>query len=315
MKAGILTIVCAAALLAASGARAQNGNADNAQAHFDRGAKLYNLGHFQDAIGDFEKAYDLDPSPIFLFNIAQSHRQLGNKERALFFYRRYLEQAPKAANREDVERRIKDLQASVQQEAEAKQKPPTDVAPHVDTREHDAPNEEAAPSEPAPGTDVAPPPVAADDRRAWQVAVGLAPAFPTLSGSPVKAPPSMFAARLEGGYGIALPAGELARGRGYRVRAAAVPAQGNDRAPDARGDQRHLRILGGARVRAVSLRRHAVAEAGRRRRGRVRLLVRSRRRQPVHDWLRGNDRSDRDAQRRRTAARRAAAGRAASSSR
>ena len=92
----------------------------------------------------------------------------------MFFYRRYLEQAPKAANREDVERRIKDLQASVQQEAEAKQKPPTDVAPHVETREHDAPTEEAAPSEPPPATEVAPPPAAADDRRAWQVAVGLA---------------------------------------------------------------------------------------------------------------------------------------------
>ncbi|MFL5305756.1 MAG: tetratricopeptide repeat protein [Polyangia bacterium] len=212
MKAGIVTIVCAAALLAATGARAESGNnADTAQAHFDRGAKLYNLGHFQDAIGDFEKAYDLDPSPIFLFNIAQSHRQLGNKERALFFYRRYLEQAPKAANRDDVERRMKELQAALQQEAEAKQKPPTDVPPHVDTPDREPPSEQPAPSEPTPGTVVTPPPAAADERRAWEVAVGMGPAFATLSGSPVTVP-SLFAANIEGGYAIALPAGELALG-------------------------------------------------------------------------------------------------------
>lgn len=211
MRAGIVTIVCAAALLATSGARAQSGNAETAQAHFDRGAKLYNLGHFQEAIADFEKAYDLDPSPIFLFNIAQSHRQLGNKERALFFYRRYLEQAPRAPNRDDVERRMKDLQAALQQEAEAKQKPPTDVPPTVETRDREPPNDEAARSEATPSTVVAPPPAAAEDRRAWQLAVGLAPAFATVSGSPAQIP-TLFAARFEGGYGIALPAGELALG-------------------------------------------------------------------------------------------------------
>ncbi|MES1210667.1 MAG: tetratricopeptide repeat protein, partial [Pseudomonadota bacterium] len=162
-------------------------------------------------IGDFEKAYDLDPSPIFLFNIAQSHRQLGNKERALFFYRRYLEQAPNAANRDDVERRMKDLQASLQQEAELKQKPPTEVSPHVETRDRQASSQPAAPSEPPAETVVAAAPAPADERRAWQVAVGLAPAFATLSGSRVSVP-TMFAARLEGGYGIALPAGELAVG-------------------------------------------------------------------------------------------------------
>src|SRR5262249_46892027 len=124
-----LAIICFC-MTAPGAARAQSAS-ETAQQHFDRGAKLYNLGHFQEAIPEFERAYDLDPSPIFLFNIAQSHRQLGNKERALFFYRRYLEQAPNAANRDDVERRMKDLEASLQQEAELKQKPPPGVADHV----------------------------------------------------------------------------------------------------------------------------------------------------------------------------------------
>jgi tetratricopeptide (TPR) repeat protein len=208
MRGGIVIMVCAAALLAAPGARAQNTSAETAQAHFDRGAKLYNLGHFQESIADFEKAYDLDPSPIFLFNIAQSHRQLGNKERALFFYRRYLEQAPNATNRDDVERRMKDLQASLQQEAELKQKPPTEVASHVETGGGGAASAGAAPSEPPAGTVATAAPDAGEGQRAWQVALGLAPAFGSVSGRSVNIP-TMFAARLEGGYGFALPAGEL----------------------------------------------------------------------------------------------------------
>ena len=111
---------------------AQTAHADpesEAQEHFKRGVKLYNLGHFQEAIPEFEKAYDFDPQPILLFNIAQSHRQNGNKERALFFYRRYLEQEPNTTKRADVEQRMKELAQAVQQENEQKQKPPTEVTP------------------------------------------------------------------------------------------------------------------------------------------------------------------------------------------
>ncbi len=200
-----------AACLAPAVALADGPTANTAQAHFDRGAKLYNLGHFQDAIADFEKAYELDPSPIFLFNIAQSHRQLGNKERALFFYRRYLEQAPNAANRDDVERRMKDLQASLQQEAELKQKPPPGVSSHVETRVDNPPAAEVsgggAPAvlERPPEVGASPP---AEAGRRWVVSLGLAPAFASMSGSAVKLP-TMFAALLEGAYRWVVPAGEL----------------------------------------------------------------------------------------------------------
>lgn len=183
MTARIATALGVAAWLVSVAALAQSPAGDTAQAHFDRGAKLYNLEHFQEAIADFEEAYELDPSPIFLFNIAQSHRQLGNKERALFFYRRYLEQAPNAANREDVERRIKDLQAALQQAAELKQQRPAAAAL--------AP--EAAPAEAS---------------RPWALSVSAGPAFARLSGRAVTLP-AMVAARLEGAYVFPLPAGDL----------------------------------------------------------------------------------------------------------
>ena len=99
-----------------------------AKGFFDKGAAEYNLGHFAESIRNFEQAYALDPAPILIFNIAQCHRQNGENERALFFYRRYLEQAPKnAANRSDVERRVKDIEEVLAQQTAIKRKPPTEV--------------------------------------------------------------------------------------------------------------------------------------------------------------------------------------------
>jgi len=210
MRARIATLVALAVWLASGAAPAQTPTSDSAQAHFDRGAKLYNLGHFQEAIPDFEKAYELDPSPIFLFNIAQSHRQLGNKERALFFYRRYLEQASHAANREDVERRMKDLQAALQRDAESKSRSPAPpvAAGQVDTP---APNPAFGDQSAAPAVVSAAPSAAGDERQPWALSVRLGPAFASMSGKKVSLP-VLFAARLEGTYAFELAAGELAVG-------------------------------------------------------------------------------------------------------
>lgn len=61
-----------------------------ARATAARAQAEYNVGHFSAAIELFTQAYSLEPAPGLLFNIAQSYRQLGDHERAAFFYRRYL---------------------------------------------------------------------------------------------------------------------------------------------------------------------------------------------------------------------------------
>src|SRR6516162_8738898 len=114
------------ALAAPAGAQSMK---KGAKAYFEKGASEYNLGHFAEAIVQFEKAYEIDPAPILLFNIGQCHRQTGNKERAAFFYRRYLEQNPKAENRAEVESRIAELDRSLKEEKDLQQRPPTALAP------------------------------------------------------------------------------------------------------------------------------------------------------------------------------------------
>lgn len=208
----VAALLFAAALLAAPRARAGG----EGKAFFDSGVRHYNLGHFQDAITDFEKAYNIDPVPILLFNIAQSHRQLGDKERALFFYRRYLEQAPNPPNKGEVEQRMKDLTQSLQQEHDLKQKPP----PGVETGDHPPP---PPPPPTKPNNDV---PIMedhatpAEGAHPWLAEAYLAPSFVGFSGRAVDAP-VMIAVRAGGSY--AIPFGASSLRVGADVLAAVLP--------------------------------------------------------------------------------------------
>ena len=82
-----------------------------ARAHFEKGTAYYNLARFKDALMAFEAAYLEKADPTFLYNMAQSHRQMGNAAEAVRFYKTYLRNAPEAANRAEVERRIAELEA------------------------------------------------------------------------------------------------------------------------------------------------------------------------------------------------------------
>src|SRR4029077_3887996 len=102
--------VLTAVLLCAATARAQDKPVDikaAAKDHYDRGRSFYDLGRYDDAIKEFEAAYQLKNDPAFLFNLAQSYRQAGNHEQALHFYKTYLRYVPKAPNKADIEEKIK----------------------------------------------------------------------------------------------------------------------------------------------------------------------------------------------------------------
>jgi hypothetical protein len=76
-----------------------------------RAQRAYELGQFEQALTDYGEVYRLKASPKILFNIAQCHRQLGNYERAAFFYRRYLALSPKKPPNEAI---VVDLIAEVE---------------------------------------------------------------------------------------------------------------------------------------------------------------------------------------------------------
>ena len=81
-----------------------------AKRHYERGQKLFALQKFEAALDQFQKAFDADPIPDFLFNIGQCHRNLDDYEAAIFSFKRYLKLDPETPNREKVEELIAQLE-------------------------------------------------------------------------------------------------------------------------------------------------------------------------------------------------------------
>src|SRR5689334_22350859 len=63
---------------------------ERAKEFYMRGRKNYDLGKFKRAVALFTRAYEEFSDGAFLFNIAQSYRQLDDCKQALFFYKRFL---------------------------------------------------------------------------------------------------------------------------------------------------------------------------------------------------------------------------------
>jgi tetratricopeptide (TPR) repeat protein len=87
-----------------------------AKKYYERGQKLFNLQKFDEALEQFQKAYDAKPIPDFLFNMGQCQRNLGDYDAAIFSFKKFLKLEPDASNREQVEQLIDDLEQK-QQEA------------------------------------------------------------------------------------------------------------------------------------------------------------------------------------------------------
>jgi tetratricopeptide (TPR) repeat protein len=83
--------------------------------------------HFPQALTLYKEAYKAKPLPAFLFNMGQCHRNMGQCDRALFFFKQYLVHKPDAPNKADVDKLIRICEAAVrnaQRKATAASAPP-----------------------------------------------------------------------------------------------------------------------------------------------------------------------------------------------
>jgi hypothetical protein len=78
--------------------------------HFNKGEKLYALQRFDEALVEYQAAFDAYPAPEFLFNIGQCYRNLEQYDEAIFSYKKYLRAKPDAENRDAVEKLIAELE-------------------------------------------------------------------------------------------------------------------------------------------------------------------------------------------------------------
>jgi hypothetical protein len=134
-------------------------DAQQARELFTQGNTFFDLGQFDKAIDAWQKGYQLKNDPGFLYNIAQAYRVMEDTQKAIFFYKRYLSNSPKAHNRAEVEQKIDALQKQLSAQDQAKQTPPPGpIGPGnplpssgPPPAEWTSPPPPATPAEPGPG--------------------------------------------------------------------------------------------------------------------------------------------------------------------
>jgi hypothetical protein len=140
--------VAAFALLALGASSARADDAQKARELFTQGNTFFDLGQFEKAIDAWQQGYQLKNDPGFLYNIAQAYRTQGDAQKAIFFYKRYLSNAPKAHNRAEVEGKIEALQKQLSMQEQVKELPPPGPLG----------NPSAGPTTPPPADSTQPPP-------------------------------------------------------------------------------------------------------------------------------------------------------------
>jgi tetratricopeptide (TPR) repeat protein len=122
----------------------------SAKAHFEKGQRLFSVSRYREALEEFKEGFVAKSDPVFLYNIAQCHRLLGEKGEALTFYRRFLATKPQGRIRDEVNRRVSELEA--EGVASPSVTPPVPAAPAT---AHPDPLPPAAPPSPPPAGDIA----------------------------------------------------------------------------------------------------------------------------------------------------------------
>jgi len=129
--------------------------------HYDRATRAYDLGKYPEAVDEYQKVYEIDGDPVMLYNIAQAYRLNDQPQEAIHFYRRYLQRAPEARNREDVERKIAAQEKLIDDKrkaAAAVQPPPVTTPPPPPKPKVEAVETPPPPPPPPPVVPIPPPP-------------------------------------------------------------------------------------------------------------------------------------------------------------
>lgn len=126
-----------------------------AKAYVDAGLAAYESGDYDSAVDFYQKAYEVLPHPVLLFNIAQAHRLGGRTAEALESYRRYLAADAKGPHASEAKGFVKELEPIVARQAEELRKAEQLAAEEKARREEEA----KPPPDPEPGPDPGPEPV------------------------------------------------------------------------------------------------------------------------------------------------------------
>lgn len=92
---------------------------ERARQLFVEGTEHYQAGRLNEALERFLAAWRIVPGPELAYNVARTYERMADAQHAVEFYRHYLRQAASdAAERQDVERRIGELESIARRQRE-----------------------------------------------------------------------------------------------------------------------------------------------------------------------------------------------------
>lgn len=115
-----------------------------ARGHFKKGMDAIAVQKYDDGIAELEKAYAILPHANVLYNVARAYTELGNLDKAIEYYKRYVDSNP--SDKEEVLAVLKTLEAKANQKAPAPVIEPVPDKPAPDKPVSDKP----APDRPEP---------------------------------------------------------------------------------------------------------------------------------------------------------------------
>ncbi|HEX4459642.1 MAG TPA: hypothetical protein VIA18_16800 [Polyangia bacterium] len=183
MRTVLFSLVLATVASFAADAHAQDFEA--AGKHFSAAQEAFGARKFKTAASEFEAAYAISKDPVLLFNIGESYEKAGDGVKAIASYRQYLKDQPQAADKPDVQKRIRAIEAKHMRLVD--QSAPDDKPAAATPATTSAPVIAATPAAPATPSPAAPQVTPA----APATAAGTAPASETPPGSVAPKPARM----------------------------------------------------------------------------------------------------------------------------
>lgn len=125
---------------------------ERARLHFRSGAAYYDAGEYEDALREFQSAFELSQRPALYYNLYLCEQAIGSLEAAAEHLEHYLAEVPEAENRTLLEQRLASLRHRIERRAAGEADPGGE---RDDGRPIDAPIE--ANETPTTGTSAPPP--------------------------------------------------------------------------------------------------------------------------------------------------------------
>ena len=118
-----------APLPAAAPGSGEKSDGDVAREFFKEGLAEYELGHYQEALALFEKAYKKKSVPALLYNIAQCHRQLGDLKMARATYKTFIAKQPDSPMAKVAKENLVEVEHALEVQSAVRTASPTELVP------------------------------------------------------------------------------------------------------------------------------------------------------------------------------------------